>query len=227
MRATTPMSCVTSTMAMPSRARRSASRSRICAWMVTSSAVVGSSASSRAGSHSSARAMPTRWRMPPDSSCGNCFSRASGSPMPTRRSSSPARSSAARRPSPVCQRRISVSWRPMDSTGFSEVAGFWKIIAMRRPRMAASRAGGAASRSSPSNTMRPAVIRAGGGCKRSRLRLVTVLPLPLSPTMPSVSPGRTWKSTPSTARTAPSRVGNSTRSPSTRSRASATADTRD
>ena len=42
----------------------------ICAWMVTSSAVVGSSAMSSLGWQHSAMAIITRWRMPPDSSCG-------------------------------------------------------------------------------------------------------------------------------------------------------------
>ena len=52
---------------------RSAARSaasRICAWMVTSSAVVGSSAISRSGSLASAMAIITRWRWPPESWCG-------------------------------------------------------------------------------------------------------------------------------------------------------------
>ena len=40
--------------------------SRVCA----SSAANGSSSSSSSGSTTSARAMLTRWRMPPDSSCG-------------------------------------------------------------------------------------------------------------------------------------------------------------
>ena len=38
--------------------------------MVTSSAVVGSSAMSSAGAQASAMAIITRWRMPPDSLCG-------------------------------------------------------------------------------------------------------------------------------------------------------------
>jgi hypothetical protein len=46
------------------------SSSRICACMVTSSAVVGSSAISRSGSLASAMAIITRWRWPPDSWCG-------------------------------------------------------------------------------------------------------------------------------------------------------------
>ena len=43
---------------------------RICAWMVTSRAVVGSSAISNAGLQESAMAIITRWRMPPESWCG-------------------------------------------------------------------------------------------------------------------------------------------------------------
>ena len=49
MRATTPRSCVISTIAMPTLRCSSFSRSRICAWIVTSSAVVGSSAISTCG----------------------------------------------------------------------------------------------------------------------------------------------------------------------------------
>ena len=45
-------------------------RSRICAWIVTSSAVVGSSAISSFGLQASAIAIITRCRMPPDSWCG-------------------------------------------------------------------------------------------------------------------------------------------------------------
>ena len=44
--------------------------SRICAWTVTSSAVVGSSAISSFGSLASAIAIIARWRMPPENSCG-------------------------------------------------------------------------------------------------------------------------------------------------------------
>jgi len=41
-------------------------RRRICAWMVTSRAVVGSSARSSLGLHERAMAIITRWRMPPE-----------------------------------------------------------------------------------------------------------------------------------------------------------------
>jgi hypothetical protein len=42
----------------------------ICAWMETSSAVVGSSATISFGSAASASAITTRCRMPPLNSCG-------------------------------------------------------------------------------------------------------------------------------------------------------------
>src|SRR3712207_2855939 len=63
--ATTPMSCVMRTSAMPVSFWSASSRSRICAWMVTSSAVVGSSAISSFGRQAMAIAIITRWLMPP------------------------------------------------------------------------------------------------------------------------------------------------------------------
>ena len=57
-------------IAVPSSARSVRISSRICAWMVTSSAVVGSSAISSCGLQASAMAIITRWRMPPESWCG-------------------------------------------------------------------------------------------------------------------------------------------------------------
>ena len=62
--ATTPMSCVISTTDIRVRFRSAPISSRICAWIVTSSAVVGSSAISTFGSHESAIAIITRWRIP-------------------------------------------------------------------------------------------------------------------------------------------------------------------
>src|SRR5690242_14035401 len=55
--------------------------------------------------------------------------------------------------------------------------------------------------------MEPETIRAGGvGNRRMIERAVTDLPQPDSPTIPSVFPFSTEKSTPSTARTTPARV---------------------
>ena len=64
--AITPRSCVISRIAMPKSRCSAFISSRICAWMVTSSAVVGSSAMSSAGLHDSAIAIITRCRMPPE-----------------------------------------------------------------------------------------------------------------------------------------------------------------
>jgi hypothetical protein len=61
-RAITPRSWLTSSSAMRRASTRSAIRSRISPWIVTSSAVVGSSAISRSGPQASAIAITTRWR---------------------------------------------------------------------------------------------------------------------------------------------------------------------
>ena len=55
---------------MPSSFCRSRISASIWAWIVTSSAVVGSSAISSAGRQASAMAIIARWRMPPESWCG-------------------------------------------------------------------------------------------------------------------------------------------------------------
>ena len=55
---------------MPSAAWIFASSVRICAWIVTSSAVVGSSATRTSGPFASAIAIITRCRWPPESWCG-------------------------------------------------------------------------------------------------------------------------------------------------------------
>ncbi len=65
-------------VAMPISAWSRGSSSRICAWVVTSSAVVGSSAISSSGPQASAIAIITRWRMPPDIDADIRVSRRSG-----------------------------------------------------------------------------------------------------------------------------------------------------
>ncbi len=70
-------------------------RSRIWAWMVTSSAVVGSSAISRLGLQESAMAIMARWRMPPESWWGYSSTRRSGTGIPTSLSISTDRSRAS------------------------------------------------------------------------------------------------------------------------------------
>ena len=55
---------------MPNSAWMPRISARIWAWMVTSSAVVGSSAISSDGPQDSALAIIARWRMPPENSNG-------------------------------------------------------------------------------------------------------------------------------------------------------------
>ena len=88
MLATTAMLWVISTIAVPSSRLRSRSCSRICAWTVTSSAVVGSSAMSTSGSFDKPIAIIARCRIPPENWWGYSWARRSGSGMRTRRSSS-------------------------------------------------------------------------------------------------------------------------------------------
>ena len=113
----------------------SAIRSRICFWIVTSSAVVGSSAIRSLGSQAIAIAIITRCCWPPDICDGNALIRCSGSGMPTSSSSSIARLRALPGVRPMCSRSTSLSWKPTVNTGLSDVIGSWKIIEMSAPRI--------------------------------------------------------------------------------------------
>ena len=65
--ATTPKSWVMNSTPVPRSRCSSLISRRICAWVVTSSAVVGSSAISSPGCSTSAIAIMIRWRWPPES----------------------------------------------------------------------------------------------------------------------------------------------------------------
>ena len=119
---------------MSSRWRRSSMRSRIWAWMVTSRAVVGSSAMSSLGSQASAMAIITRWRRPPESSWGYWSSRSAGWGISTSRRTSSARCRACWRETSRCSRTPSAIWRPMVMVGLSEVIGSWGMSATSLPR---------------------------------------------------------------------------------------------
>jgi hypothetical protein len=203
MSATTPRSWVMSTIAMPSRSRSERRTSSTPAWIVTSSAVVGSSAIRTFGSQAIPIAITTRWRIPPESWCGYSSTRWPGAGMPTDARSSTVRSRASRRFSPRCMRSTSPTWHPTVSTGFSELIGSWKIIEISRPRISRRRAGELASRSSEPNPARP-VTTAPGPSRPSSDIAVTLLPQPDSPTIASTSPRSRPKDTRSTACTAPS-----------------------
>jgi len=100
------------TIAMPSLRCSSASNIRICAWIVTSSAVVGSSASSSRGLQASAMAIIARWRWPPESWCGNALARRAGSGMPVSASNWTAAACASRFERPSCSSSTSAIWSP-------------------------------------------------------------------------------------------------------------------
>ena len=86
-------------------------RSRIWAWMVTSRAVVGSSAMSSSGSQARAIAIMTRCAMPPDRAWEG-LQPALGVGMPTIRSSSAARARALLVAIPRWISSTSAIWRP-------------------------------------------------------------------------------------------------------------------
>jgi len=150
-------------------------------------------------------AIITRWRMPPDSSCGNCFSRLSASEMRTAFSASMARWRASAGDRLVWASMDSMSWRPIDSTGFSEVIGSWKIMAMRLPRMRRICRSLSRARSVSPRRMAPADMRAAG-CGRSCMIASDVidLPEPDSPAMQSVSPRESRSERPDTTSRSPS-----------------------
>ena len=103
--------------------------------MVTSRAVVGSSAMSSLGLQAKAMAIITRWRMPPESWNGYCLATRSGLGIFT----SASRPTAFARASFllmfwwICS--VSPIWRSTVNTGFKEVMGSWKMTEISLPRM--------------------------------------------------------------------------------------------
>ncbi|PLY57062.1 hypothetical protein HBH1_04692 [Herbaspirillum sp. BH-1] len=181
---------------------RSRIRSRIWAWMVTSRAVVGSSQMSSLGLHSSAMAIITRWRMPPERLCGYSSTSCAARARPTRSSMASTRASISWRARPVWMRSISASCSPMRCKGFREVIGSWKIMAISLPRMPRRASSSACSRSRPSKRIAPdrrAWLAMGN--RRRMDSAVTLLPQPDSPSRPTVSSLPSEKETPSTGAT--------------------------
>src|SRR5438270_5069356 len=146
--------------------------------------------------------------------------------MRTRRSISTVCARASRAVTSRWRRMASAICSPTVNTGFGEVIGSWKIIDSLSPRRLRSRSSESFSRSSPSNSISPAAMRPGGGTNPMMLSAMTLLPQPDSPTMPSVRPRSSRRSTPSTALTSPrvSPLGeaNTVRSPRTSSKGTST-----
>src|SRR5260221_12199272 len=138
--------------------------------------------------------------------------------MPTWSSSRTASLRADRPSVPRCRRTASSTCRPMRCTGLRQLAGSWKIIAIRRPRIAARRVRGASARFSPLSSAWP-VTRARDGSSPSAASQVTLLPEPDSPTSPIASPLPMARSMPSTARETRPPVAKSTQRPRSSSKA--------
>jgi hypothetical protein len=101
----------------------------------------------------------------------------------------------------------SLSWRPMVYTGFSDVMGSWKIIAMSLPRTCCMSRSLILRSDLPRYSTSPPMIFPGGMSTRPMMvREVTDLPEPDSPTTPRVSPLSRLYDTPLTALTTPSCV---------------------
>ena len=167
-------------------------RFRICACTETSRADTGSSATTSFGERAIARAIPIRWRCPPENSWGYFPPASAG--IPTRTSSRSARSRSSlplaspwtSHPSPTMSRTF--------IRGLREEYGSWKTICIWR-RVVRSASPSMRVMSFPSNRIDPE----SGSSSRIARRASVVFPHPDSPTSPSVFPGGTVRETPSTA----------------------------
>ncbi len=128
--------------------------------------------------------------MPPESWCGYSSKRFSGSGMCTERSSSMPLSLAVALSMPRFLRSGSVICLPIFITGFSDVIGSWKTIAMSLPQKRRILLSGRFKISWPAYFTLPLRITLRLGSRLMIERLSTVLPEPDSPTMPSVLPRR-------------------------------------
>ena len=154
----------------------------------------------------SAMAIITRWRMPPESSCGYCLSRRCRlGDLHDVEQAARASACAALADSERWAAIASVSCLPMDRTGLSEVIGSWKIMPMSLPRTA-QHLGLAEAEEVAALEQR----LAGGRCApsaRAAGRMIDSavidLPEPLSPAMHSVSPRSRSKEMWSTTTRAP------------------------
>ena len=100
---------------------------------------------------------------------------------------------------------------PTVCTGLKEVIGSWKMRPMSPPRierisrpLALSLTRSTSAPSARVRMISPSTMRPGRSTIRRIDCAVTLLPQPLSPTMPSVFPGKTSNDAPSTALVVPS-----------------------
>src|SRR5947208_8135020 len=100
----------------------------------------------------------------------------------------------------------SAIWSPIRFTGFSAFIAPWKMLEMCFHRIPRSCPSETFARSYPTYSIVPSTILPFDGRRRMIDRAAVVLPQPLSPASPRLSPSPRVKSTPSTARTVPSCV---------------------
>ena len=173
-----------------------------CTWIVTSRALVGSSAI-----NSLRTARDGHGGHDPLAHAAAELVRDSRAPVPgpTARARDPSSSTAMPRAADASAKpwaRIgAATWAPTVNTGLSDVIGSWEIMAICRPRTSSTSTSSSKPTSSrPSSFTEPCTIRPAGlgGSPRSD-RPVMVLPLPDSPIRPRVSRVAKSKLTPSTA----------------------------
>ncbi|MNT15288.1 hypothetical protein D3C71_1376930 [compost metagenome] len=158
MSATTPKSWVMKMTPMPMRRWMSLISPRICACVVTSSAVVGSSAISTSGSRASAIAITTRCRCPPDNWNGKASIMAAGSGSSTCSNNSSTRCLRAEALSVVWRSSTSSTCRPTRMMGFSAVMGSWNTMPNDLPRKPYQSVADKPTRSRPPYRIFPCVI---------------------------------------------------------------------
>ena len=170
--------------------RRISDTTDIC--VETSSAVVGSSAITSAGSEAKAIAISTRWFCPPEIWNGYraAICAGSGSSTSSRaRSMMPCRS---RRGIPS-RARCSANCAATVRSGFSAVSGSCGMTVMRSPRSRRRSRGAMRVRSVSPNRAVPRVTAKPSGRVPASTRPIIDLPAPLSPTSPMTRPGATAK----------------------------------
>ena len=209
-----PRSWVMSRTLVPSSSVIASTVSRMRRCTVTSSADVGSSATSSRGRQASPTAMRARCLIPPENSCGYCAARPWGSGMPTRSSSSRARAQAALPFATSWTSRASATWSPIRITGSRFDIGSCGTRPMPAPRMRRISRSLRVSRSRPSSTTRPAVTRPLAGRSRFTAAAVVDFPEPDSPTSATVDPAGTVRETSRTAVWSPRVVPKTTVRPS-------------
>ena len=120
--------------------------------------------------------------------------RCSGSAIPTLRSMAMARSRFVLRGA-GSRYWMSIIWVSIDITGFREVMGSWKTMAIRGPRMARSRASDSPRMSAPSKRIEPELTLAFRASSPRTAEASVVFPQPLSPTTPTMRPAGTVRLT--------------------------------